>query len=118
MKPFLLLSLFIVLSSSCSDTSPVDLVEVVPITQIVTYNIEIAPIVQSQCVSCHNDNFASGGNSYSSFEQFKDATENGNVIDRITRSLGDPLTMPQGGRLPQASIDLILQWEIDGFLEN
>jgi hypothetical protein len=103
---------------SCSETSPDDLVEIVPITQVVTYDADVSPIVQSQCLSCHNDSYAAGNNSYSSYEQFKDATINGNVIDRITRNLGDPLAMPQGGRLPQSSIDLILRWEIDGLLQN
>lgn len=103
---------------SCSETSPNDLVETTPIVEVVTYVDDIEPIVQSQCLSCHNDSFASGNNSYSSYAQFREATENGNVIDRITRNLGDPLTMPQGGKLPQSSIDLILQWEIDGYLEN
>ncbi len=112
--PLLSISLFI----SCSETSPDDLVDNRPITGTVKYATDIFPIVESQCLSCHNDNFASGNNSYSTYSQFRDATENGNVIDRITRSVGDPLLMPQGNQLPQNSIDLILQWQTDGYLEN
>jgi hypothetical protein len=111
------LSIFLIFCS-CSDTSPEDLVDDSPITQVVTYQENVLPIVQSQCLSCHNDTFASGNNSYSTYAQFRDATENGNVIDRITRNIGDPLLMPQGNKLPQASIDLILQWQSDGYLEN
>lgn len=103
---------------SCSSTSPEDLIDNTPITEPVKYVTDVFPIVESQCLACHNDNFASGNNSYSSYAQFREATENGNVIDRITRNLGDPLTMPQGGQLPQNSINLILQWQIDGYLEN
>ncbi|AGC78392.1 WD40 repeat protein [Nonlabens dokdonensis DSW-6] len=106
------------MSVSCSETSPEDLIDDTPITETVKYTTDVFPIVQSQCLSCHNDNFSSGNNSYSSYSQFRDATENGNVIDRITRSVGDPLLMPQGGQLPQNSINLILQWQTDGYLEN
>lgn len=112
-----LLSIFLLILS-CSDTSPEDLVDNEPINELVTYDTDVFPIIQSQCISCHNDNFASGNNSYSSYQQFRNATENGNVIDRITRGIGDPLVMPQGSRLPQTSIDLILQWQVDGYLEN
>ncbi|WP_213522875.1 hypothetical protein [Nonlabens sp.] len=104
--------------ASCSNTSPDDLVDDTPITTTIKYTTDIFPIVESQCLSCHNDNSASGNNSYSSYTQFRNATENGNVIDRITRSVGDPLLMPQGGQLPQNSIDIILQWQLDGYLEN
>lgn len=118
MKYFIcILSIFSILTS-CSDSSPEDLVDNDPITQVVTYQADVFPIVQSQCISCHNDNFASGNNSYSTYQQFRDATENGNVIDRIIRDFSDPLLMPQGNRLPEASINLILQWEADGYLEN
>jgi hypothetical protein len=103
---------------SCTNTSPDDLVDDTPITTTVKYATNIFPIVESQCLSCHNDNFSSGNNSYSTYAQFRDATENGNVIDRITRSVGDPLLMPQDNQLPQNSINLILQWQADGYLEN
>jgi hypothetical protein len=103
---------------SCTNTSPDDLVDDTPITTTIKYATDVFPIVESQCLSCHNDNFSSGNNSYSTYAQFRDATENGNVIDRITRSVGDPLLMPQGNQLPQNSIDIILQWQLDGYLEN
>lgn len=118
MKQIIILLFSISLFFSCSDTSPEDLIDDTPITESVKYATNIFPIVESQCLSCHNDNFSSGNNSYSSYAQFREATENGNVIARITGNLGDPLTMPQGGQLPQNSINLILQWQIDGYLEN
>ena len=118
MKKIISLLFTTALLISCSETSPEDLVDNAPVLGPVTYNADIFTIVDSQCLSCHNDNNASGNNSYSTYSQFRDATENGNVIDRITRSPGDPLLMPQGNQLPQNSIDLIIQWQMDGYLEN
>ncbi|WP_240642393.1 hypothetical protein [Nonlabens xiamenensis] len=118
MKNIIFLLLISWLFFSCSATSPEDLVDDEPITASVTYNDDISPIVESQCLSCHNDNFMSGGNSYSSYVQFRDAVENGEVINRITRPVGDPEKMPQGGQLPDSSINLIIQWQADGYLEN
>lgn len=118
MKKMIALLFLLSLLISCSNTSTEDLIDNTPITETVKYSSDIFPIVESQCLSCHNDNFPSGNNSYSTYSQFREATENGNVIDRITRDPGDPLIMPQGGQLPQSSINLILQWEVDGYLEN
>ncbi len=118
MKHLLFYLTTVLILISCTNTSPDDLVDDTPITGTVKYSTDILPIVESQCLSCHNDNFASGNNSYSSYAQFRDATENGDVIDRITRNVGDQLLMPQGNQLPQNSINLILQWQTDGYLEN
>jgi len=118
MKHLLFCLTIVLILISCTNTSPEDLEDDTPITGTVKYDTDIFPIVESQCLSCHNDNVASGNNSYSSYAQFRDATENGNVIDRITRNVGDPLLMPQGNQLPQNSINLILQWQTDGYLEN
>lgn len=118
MKKSIIFLISISIFISCSETSPEDLINDRDIMETVKYRTDILPIVESQCLSCHNDNFASGNNSYTTYTQFREATENGNVIDRITRVEGDPLLMPQGRRLPQNSIDLILQWQTDGYLEN
>jgi hypothetical protein len=118
MKHLLFYLAIVLILISCTNTSPDDLVDDTPIIGTVKYSTDILPIVESQCLSCHNDNAASGNNSYSTYAQFRDATENGDVIDRITRNVGDPSLMPQGNQLPQNSINLILQWQTDGYLEN
>ena len=49
----------------------------------------------------------------------KDAVINKGLLDRISRPEGASGLMPNGGpRLPQATIDLIVQWDADGLLEN
>lgn len=112
---YLLLALLVI---SCTNSSPDDLIDDTPLPVVVTYDVDIAPIMQSQCVNCHNSNFASGNLNLENYTLVRASTENGNLIDRITRNVGDPLLMPQNGQLPQASIDIIIQWQADGFLEN
>ncbi|MGJ8685558.1 MAG: hypothetical protein ACSHWW_13085 [Nonlabens sp.] len=104
--------------TSCTNTSPDDLVNNEPITETIKYNENVAPIIQSQCVQCHNSNFASGGLVLENYADVRMSTESGSLIDRITRNAGDPLLMPQNGQLPAASINLISQWQTDGYLEN
>lgn len=111
----LLLSVFLI---SCTNSSPDDLVDDTSLPATVTYDVNIQPIMNSQCVNCHNSNFASGNLNLENYTLVRASTENGNLIDRITRNVGDPLIMPQNGQLPQTSINLIIQWETDGFLEN
>ncbi len=108
----------VLIFSSCTNTSPDDLTDNDPITELVKYDTDIAPIIQSQCIQCHNSNFASGGLALENYTDVRTSTESGSLIDRITRNAGDPLIMPQNSQLPAASINLIIQWQIDGFLEN
>lgn len=103
---------------SCSNTSPDDLTEEILTGTVITYDVQIRPIIQSQCFMCHNTNNPNGGLILENFTQVRASAQNGALIDRITRSANDPLVMPQNGRLPQATIDIILQWRTDGFLEN
>ncbi len=103
---------------SCTNTSTDDLTDNEPITELVTYNMDIAPIIQNQCTQCHNTTNPSGGLVLENYDDVRMSTETGSLIDRITRNIGDPLIMPQNGQLPPTSINLITQWQTDGYLEN
>lgn len=53
------------------------------------------------------------------FDQVKQAVLNRGLLTRISLENGNSSLMPNGGpRMPQASIDIILQWEKDGLLEK
>ncbi|MDP5078595.1 MAG: hypothetical protein NWQ19_10885 [Nonlabens sp.] len=104
--------------TSCTSTSPDDLTEELAAGTVVKYDTQVAPIIQSQCLSCHNGPNANGGLRLENFTQVRNSAQSGSLIDRITRDASDPLVMPLGGRLPQATINIILQWQADGFLEN
>ncbi|GAK95271.1 hypothetical protein JCM19298_1600 [Nonlabens ulvanivorans] len=103
---------------SCTNTSTDDLTDNEPITELVTYNDNIAAIIQNQCTQCHNTTSPSGGLVLENYDDVRMSTETGSLIDRITRNVGDPLLMPQNGQLPPSSINLITQWQTDGYLEN
>jgi hypothetical protein len=52
------------------------------------------------------------------YENVKDAIENRGLINRIS-SNDLSFLMPFGGpRLPQNLIDQVIQWELDGFVEQ
>jgi hypothetical protein len=77
-------------------------------------------IIDNACNNCHTSPPQNGAPmSLTTFMDVKTSVENRGLIDRITRNEGAGGLMPLGGpRLPQASIDLIVQWNEDGLLEN
>lgn len=90
-----------------------------PITAKMSYANDIAPIISANCVGCHNQppvNFAPM--SLVTKEDVKNAILTRGLLDRISRAQGAQGMMPNGGtRLPQASIDKIVKWQTDGFLD-
>jgi hypothetical protein len=101
----LLMSVLVFVSCDSSATQDISAVVENP-----TYNENIAPIMQSKCVSCH-----SGGDQSPNLETYnevKEATLNGTVICRIEDSCGE--VMPPSGILPSAKIAMINNWVTDG----
>lgn len=108
------------LLSSCSQNTFDDIEEETdPIPEIVTYQ-DVKPIIDSVCLACHSNPPQNGAPmSLASFENVKEAVQNRNLINKISLNEGDNGLMPLGGpRLPQSSIDLIVEWNNDGLLEN
>jgi surface protein len=96
----------------------------------VDYSIEIQPIFNNYCTSCHIDGGAYfGGLDLSSYTLVMEGGSSGNTIvpyehadselyQRITLYQSDDQFMPQNGSsLPQSDIDLIAQWIDEGALE-
>lgn len=112
--------LLTVLLFNCSYNNEDDLTEDPVIEEeFVTYEGEVKSIIDTNCIACHSNPPINGAPmSLITFEDVKDAIENRNLIGRIsTNDIG--VVMPPGGpRLPQNLIDLIAQWQADGFLEN
>ena len=118
-KNLSILSLILLILLSCTHTSEEDLIEqTIPVTNI-TYSTDIKPIIDNNCIMCHNNPPVNGAPmSLLTYSAVKEAVENRNLINRVSSNdLG--FLMPLGGpRLPQNLIDLITQWESDGLLEN
>lgn len=103
---------------SCESTTYDDLQETETISGVVTYNSHIKPIIEANCISCHSEGGLSSFRPLGTYAQLKQAVLTTNLLDRIQRQNGEQGQMPQTGRMPQANIDLILQWNQDGLPEN
>lgn len=104
--------------SSCSENSTNDLVDTtVPAT--VTYTNSVKAIIDNNCISCHNSPPVAGAPMpLLTYENVKEALLNRGLLDRITREQGAPGMMPLGGsRLPETSINLLIEWQNQGLAE-
>ncbi len=116
---FIFTTTFTVLILSCTNTSESDLIDQVDPQIVITYTEHIKPIFDSNCVACHSNPAINGaGVPLTTVSQVQSSIENTNLIDRINKQSGEGGFMPLGGsRMPQASIDLIIQWQSEGFAE-
>jgi hypothetical protein len=85
---------------------------------VATWTNEIQPLIQSQCVNCHQGTAASGGLDLSNHLSVQNSVLNGSMLDRINRSAGDPLAMPPGGPISECSKAKVRVWKRAGALPN
>ena len=105
------------LIASCSNSSPADLVDATPLPAVVSYDANVKPIIDANCVSCHTSVYGnSSPYSFNNYTTVRQSAENGELIQRINRQPSDFMLMPQGGpKLPQNKIDIIQRWIDQGF---
>jgi hypothetical protein len=103
---------------SCTNDSTSDLIDN-SVLDSVSYNENVKPIINNNCISCHGTIPANGAPmSLATYQNVKDAVLNRGLIDRISRGEGEPGHMPLGGpRLPQNLINIIIQWQSEDFPE-
>jgi uncharacterized membrane protein len=103
---------------SCTNDSESDLLNPTTAT-VISYTNFTKSVITNNCTSCHADTPINGASiSLTTYNNVKDAIQNSGLIDRISRTQGAPGMMPNGGaRLPQNTIDKIIQWRDEGFLE-
>jgi mono/diheme cytochrome c family protein len=89
-----------------------------PITEKVTYEANAKAIIDANCISCHSADGIVPYRPLTTYEEVKEAVLTTNLLDRIQLQNGEPGIMPQGGRMAQSNIDILLQWNTDGLLEN
>ncbi len=117
--PYILVS--VIIFQSCSNNTLDDisenLIDIPP--EIVTYQ-NIQPIVSQNCIVCHSNPPQNGAPmSLETYLDVKNAVLNRGLLHLISLPEGNTALMPKGGpRLPQASINLFIQWEEDNLLEN
>lgn len=83
-----------------------------------TWTLDVQPIIQSQCLGCHQGASASGGLDLSTHANVQNSALNGSLLDRIQRGAGDPLAMPPSGPLSNCSQAKVRVWERGGALPN
>lgn len=114
-----LLGLCIFMLYSCSETSPIDLVEKQTDTEIVSYQKNIKEIIANNCVNCHGTIPTNGSPmSLNSLSSLKEAIQNRGLINRINLDPSNVLAMPLGGpKMLQSQINSIIKWQNEGFVD-
>ena len=108
LTPVLLFSLTLIIS--CSSDSDDDL-DPTPTPTNVTYNTNIKPIMDSNCVSCHGSPVSNGAPmSLTTLTQVQQAITSRNLIGRVENG-----TMPPNGNLSAAQIQALKDWQTEGF---
>lgn len=115
-KYIIILSISLVFLQQCESRTYEEISENVIVPNLVKYDSEVKPIIQSNCISCHAVSGAAAYYPLTTYAETKNAINS--IIDRIERPSGDPSKMPQGGTLSQSQIDVIKKWKTDGLLEN
>jgi hypothetical protein len=116
---FLILLLATLITSSCYYDNSEQLYGTgASCDSVATWTIEIQPLVQAQCVSCHQGVSASGGLDLSTHLSVQNSVLNGAMLDRINRSAGDPLAMPPSGPLSDCNKAKVRVWTRAGALPN
>ncbi len=115
-----LMALFLLIGiSACTNDSEDDLIDQMQNPDPITYTNDVKAIIDNNCLNCHSDPPTNGAPiALVTFSQVKNAAENGSLINRVQAQEGASGAMPIGGpRLPQTLVDLIVQWQTDGFTE-
>ncbi len=103
---------------SCDSHTYEEISEEIIIEGDVTYNANVKAIIDENCVVCHAPDGNASHRPLTNYMEVKDAVEMTNLLERIQMMNGEPEMMPQTGRMPQEKIDVILQWNADGLLEQ
>ncbi|MEW7291556.1 c-type cytochrome [Aquimarina sp. 2304DJ70-9] len=123
----LLMVLVATISYNCSSddsTDPITNPDPDPVAnpnpnKITTYTADVKTIIDTNCLECHGSSPSQGAPM--SLANYAD------IIDALTNQGRDDLAdrmdttgrnvMPPSGRLPQETIDIILDWKADGYKE-
>ncbi|TYA57311.1 hypothetical protein [Formosa maritima] len=120
MKHIHYILMLVLINYHCTSVSEEDLIDNSPIEdEFITYNQHVKTIIDNNCISCHTMPPENGAPMpLLSYDHVTDAMLNRDLFGRISsEDLG--FLMPFGGpRLPQNLIDIIMQWDMDGLLEE
>lgn len=78
-------------------------------TSATTYSAVIAPMMQTQCVGCHQGAGASGGVRLTNYSEVSAAVGNSGLVDAVNAVNGRP-QMPPSGRMSDCNVALLERW--------
>lgn len=81
-----------------------------------TYGMDILPLVEDHCQGCHSGSTPSAGIAFESHAEIAQFAEI--MVDRMDLPEGDPLLMPQSGKLDSCSIARFHAWIAAGKPNN
>ncbi|REG99527.1 c-type cytochrome [Flavobacterium aquicola] len=126
MKKTIALTILLAALASCSDSDtyqeiekpPTDPGTGTPPVTTVNYTKNIKSIIDANCVPCHSNGRAASFRPLTTYAEVKAAIETAGLLNRIQLQNGQQGLMPQGGRMSQTNIDLIVKWNTDGLKEK
>ena len=124
MKKTIALTILLAALTSCSDSDTYQDIETPPetgnppATTTISYTKNVKAIIDANCISCHQTGKSAAFRPLTTYAEVKTAVENTNLLNRIQLQNGQQGIMPQGGRMSQANIDLIVKWNTDGLKDN
>lgn len=133
MKKIIALTVLLATFASCSDSDTMQDIEKPPTgtnpppgtgtpgpqpATTINYTKDVKSIIDANCIACHASGRSAAFRPLTTFAEVKAAVESAGLLNRIQLQSGQQGLMPQGGRMSQANIDLIVKWNTDGLKEN
>lgn len=107
----------IMVAASCSYDKELLTVPCV-VDDVVSFSTKVAPVVQSNCFSCHNNNFSLGNVVLEGYDNVKKVAVSGKLSGVINHAAGFS-PMPKGGnKLDDCTIATIKKWIDNGTPNN
>ncbi|MFL9845020.1 cytochrome c [Flavobacterium rhizosphaerae] len=117
MKKYIVLIILATLYSCDSHTYD-DISEPIETGEIITYVADVKPIIDGNCISCHSAGGTASFRPLTTYAEVTGAIQNAGLLQRIQLANGEPGLMPQTGRMPQTTINVVLEWVNGGMPKN
>jgi hypothetical protein len=87
-------------------------------TTDISYNLDVLPILQNNCYTCHNQTSLEGGINLEGYARVKSIAQNGRLVGAISHSPGFAHMPKNASKLPSCDISKISRWVEAGMPEN
>ena len=118
----LLVSVLLFLLNSCYYDNKEDLYQYSQTEPCViasaTFVSDIAPIMASECYSCHSNMDQQGNINLEGYDNVKKYVDDGSLLGSIEHTGGFSIMPPSGVKIPKCDIEKVQLWITDGALNN